>query len=296
MKRKQKLFIFTMLAYPVLHFLVFTVFVNYQTVVYSFKRWNVYTGKIEWVNWDNYRKVFELIGEDPVYRYAVQNTLLWIPLNVLVLLPLSIVVGYVLSQKVRFHSFYRAVYFLPTIISIVIMTMVFSFATSPIIGIVNPLLGWIGLDGWQRSWLGDMQTALPTVFFFCVWAGIGFYATMIMGAIARIPQEIFEVGKLEGLSKRKELVQVIVPMIWPNISALILIGTSSAFTIFLQSKLLTGGGPNSTTNTVALQITVLIQKGDYGLASALGIMLILVGFGITYAVKYALDRKTVVEY
>lgn len=293
---KRKLFIVAMLAYPVLHFLVFNVFVNLQTFAYSVQRWSMLDGSVRWVMLENYVDIIKYIRTDHVYKSAVINTLLWIPLNVLVMLPLSLCVAYWLSRKIRFHNFYRIVYFFPSIISIVVITMVFSFAVSPTTGIVNNVLGALGLEQWQLAWLGDPRTALGTVFFFCVWAGIGLYAAILLGAITRISSDLFEVARLEGMSRWRELRSIIIPLVWPTISTLIVIGTSAAFTIFLQPKLLTKGGPNFSTNTVTLQIVTLVQKGDYGLASAFGVLLLLVGLSITVLIKFLIDRKETYEY
>lgn len=295
-KRMRFWFLLSMTLYPVLHFLVFTVYVNFQTILYSFKRWNVATGNIDWVMFENYANIIDRLFTDQSYKYAMLNTMLWIPLNVLVLTPIAVFVAYMFSKKMRFHTFYRIVYFFPSIISIVIITMVFSFMFSPNLGIVNPILGMFGLESLQRTWLGDPSTALGTVFFFCIWAGIGFQAAILLGAISRIPNDLYEVGKLEGITPGKELIKVVVPMIWPTISTLVIIGTSASFTIFLQSKLLTNGGPNYSTNTAALQIVSLVTKGDYGNAAAFGIILAIIGFIVTWTIKYFLDKNQTVEY
>ncbi|WP_125662193.1 carbohydrate ABC transporter permease [Paenibacillus baekrokdamisoli] len=295
-KRMRLLFILSMTIYPVAHYFLFTVYVNISTIVYAFKRWNITTGAIDWVGFDNFSSIIEKVFTEAPFKYALRNTLLWIPLNVLVLLPLALYVAYIFSKKIRFHNFYRIVYFFPSILSIVIIAMVFSFMVSPNNGVVNAILEAGGLESLQRSWLGDPATALGTVFFFCVWAGIGFNAAILLGAIGRIPNDLYEVGELEGITKIKELTKVVVPMIWPTISTLVIIGTSGAFTIFLQSKLLTSGGPNFSTNTAALQIVNMVSDGQYGSASAFGVLLALVGLAATWVIKFFLDRTATVEY
>ncbi|MFD0960628.1 carbohydrate ABC transporter permease [Paenibacillus chungangensis] len=295
-KRMRFLFILSMVIYPVAHYLIFTIYVNINTFVYAFKRWNMSTGNIDWVGFENFREITERVIQDPAYKYAVLNTLLWIPLNVLILLPLSLYAAYLFSKKIKLHHFYRIVYFFPSILSIVIIAMAFSFMVNPNIGVVNPILEFMGLESLTRAWLGDPSTALATVFFFCVWAGIGFNSAILLGAIGRIPHDLYEVGELDGISRMTELRKVVVPMIWPTISTLIIIGTSGAFTLFLQSKLLTNGGPNFATNTAALQIVDLVSDGNYGTASAFGILLAIIGFAVTTVIKHFLDKNTAVEY
>jgi len=295
-KRTRRLFIFSMLVYPVIHYLIFNVYVNVQTIVYAFRRWNAFTGNIDWVLFGNFTSLFEFVGENHVYRSAVVNTLLWIPLHLFVMIPVAVAIAYLISLRIKFHAFYRVVLFFPTIISIVVITMVFSFSVSPTIGILNSLLGMAGLDHWQYSWLGDTRTALGTVFFFCVWAGTGLFVAILLGAITRIPADLFEVSRLEGITRMRELRLIVIPMIWPTITTLIVIGTSTAFTVFLQPKLLTNGGPNYTTNTVMLQIVTLVGEGKFGLAAAFGVVLGLVGMAVTYVIKYVVELRETVEY
>lgn len=296
MNKKNRVFIGSMLIVPVLHYLVFVVYVNYQTVINSFKRWNAYTGNIDFVAFLNYKNVIEGLFDKIEIQMAVRNTLLWIPLNVFVLIPLSFFVAYALSKKIRFSKFYKVVFFFPSIISIVVITMVFAFMLNPNIGIVNSILEMIGLGSLTRTWLGDPSTALGTVFFFCVWAGIGFNNVIIGGAISKIPKSIFEVGQVLGVSPIREMFQVVLPLVQPTISTLVILGTSSSFAIFLQSKLLTNGGPNFATNTAALQIVQYVIDGNYGEASAFGIMLAIVGVVVTVIIKRILDSRDTVAF
>jgi ABC-type sugar transport system permease subunit len=296
MNKNNRVFIGSMLFVPVLHYIIFTVYVNYQTVINSFKRWNAYTGNIDFVAFLNYKNVIEEIFDKKEIQFAVRNTLLWIPLNILVLIPLSFFVAYALHKKIRFSKFYRVVYFFPSIISIVVITMVFSFMLNPNIGIVNATLDIVGLESLKRTWLGDPSTALGSVFFFCIWAGIGFNNVIIGGAISRIPKSLFEVGQVLGITPIREMLQVVLPLVWPTISTLIILGASSSFAIFLQSKLLTNGGPNFETNTVALQIVKYVIDGNYGVGSAFGILLAIVGASVTIIIKKIIDLKETVEY
>ena len=283
------LFILSMTIYPVAHYLLFTVYVNINTIVYAFKRWNITTGAIDWVGFDNFSSIIEKVINEAPFKYALRNTLLWIPLNVLVLLPLALYVAYIFSKKIRFHNFYRIVYFFPSIISIVIIAMVFSFMVSPNIGVVNAILEAGGLESLQRSWLGDPATALGTVFFFCVWAGIGFNAAILFELSGAYLHDLYEVGQLEGITKMKELTKVVVPMIWPTISTLVIIGTSERSQSSFNRKLLTDGGPNFSTNTAALQIVDLSIGWTVWNSLCFGVLLALVGFAVTF-ISVFLDR------
>lgn len=292
---KRGLFITVMLAWPLIHYLVFGLYLQIQTLLYSFKNWNPYTGKQTWVGFDNYISALKSMTNDGVWTSAIKNSLLFIPVNMLSIV-LSLMVALVLYRKIPFSRFYRIVYFFPSIISIVVVTMVFSFALNPTQGIVNGLLDLVGLESWKRAWLGDTRTALNGVFVFCIWAGIGWNNVILTGALQRIPADYFEVGKLDGINFWKELIYIVLPISWPTISTLIILGTSGAFTIFLQPMLLTNGGPFNSSTTVALEMyRLVVEKNSYGLAAAYGMIFAVIGFIVVWTIKWLTERVETAE-
>ncbi len=293
---KRGLFIAAMLAWPLLHYGVFGLYLQIQTLLYSFQFLNPMTGKKTWVGLDNYVSVFKGLVNDVVWSSAVKNSLLFIPVS-LATLAVSLVVALVLYQKIRFARFYRIVYFFPSIISIVVITMVFSFSLNPSQGIVNGLLGMLGLEDWQMAWLGDTRTALPAVFVFYVWVTIGWNNVILTGSLQRIPYDYFEVGKLDGIGFWRTLFNIVIPSVWPTISTLIIVGTSGAFTIFLQPMLLTNGGPFSSSTTVALEMyRLVVEQSNYGLAAAYGLTFALIGFIVVWGIKWIAERFDSAEF
>lgn len=199
--KSQSLFIFFMLLWPIIHWLIFTLLMNVQTVVYSFQKINKFTGQVRFAGLENYVELFEkIIRNLGSWGTAFRNTFLWVGVNVLIVVPLSLVIAYFLSKKIPFHRFFSTVLFIPNIISIVVLTMVWSFVWGPTQGIVNTLLELLGLGKYTRIWLGDPKTALINIFLYRVWAGIGFNNLILSGAIAKIPREILEAAEIDGAS------------------------------------------------------------------------------------------------
>jgi len=296
-ERKRRLFILSMLAFPVAHFLIFFVYININTISLSLQRLNFMTNEVRFVGLSNFLKFFDDYKTNPVLPKALFNSLMFIPVTNFILLPLSILCAYVLFKKVPMHKVFRTVFFAPSIISIVILTMVFSFMFDSTFGVFNSFLKLIGLESLQRVWFGDPATAMPMVFLYCVWAGIGYNVVLLNGAISRIPTEIIEYGQLEGIGMMNEMCRVVIPMIWPTISTVFIMGSTSAFTIFLQPKLLTGGGPNGASYTIALYIIDQVNAGNLEYAAAVGIFFAVIGVLIIMAFKAILDRVgQTVEY
>ncbi|MFC5403239.1 carbohydrate ABC transporter permease [Cohnella soli] len=294
---KRRWFIFLMLVVPVSHLLVFFVYININTIIMCFQKLNFFENKAEFAGLHNFEEIIRNLKRDPLLGKAVINSLLFIPVTNGILLPLSIVSAYILYKKVFLHKVYRAVFFFPSILSIVVMTMVFSFMFDSTFGVFNDLLKAVGLSEWQRTWFGDSHTAMPMVFVYCIWTGIGFNVILLSGAISRLPGEVIEYGQLEGISMAKELWQVVIPMIWPTITTVFVLGSTSAFTIFLQPQLLTGGGPNGSSYTIALYVLEQVKSSQYEYAAAVGVFFSAIGIAVVMAFKTIMEKLgPTVEY
>lgn len=262
-----------------------------------FQRWNYTANQVKFVGFDNFVQLFNDMVSKPILIKAIINSLMFIPVTNFILLPLSLVSAYILFKKVFLYKLYRTIFFLPSIISIVILTMVFSFMFDSTFGVFNDLLKLLGLGAWQRTWFGDAGTAMPMVFIYCIWTGIGFNVVLLSSAISRIPQEVIEFGQLEGIGLWKEMSAVVIPMIWPTVSTLFVLGSTSAFTIFLQPQLLTNGGPNGSSYTIALYILEQVRAAQYEYASTVGIFFAIIGLAIVLFFKKLLERiGPTVEY
>lgn len=286
-----------MLAVPIAHFLIFFVYINFSTIVMCFQRLDFITNETKFVGLDNFFMMFRDMKRNPVLGKAIINSLLFIPVTNGILLPLSIISAYMLFKKVLLHKLYRVVFFLPSIISIVILTMVFSFMFDSTFGVFNDVLQWVGLGNLKRTWFGDPATAMPMIFVYCIWAGIGFNVVLLSSAITRIPHEVIESGQIEGIGMWRELWQIVIPMIWPTVSTLFILGSTSAFTIFLQPQLLTNGGPNGSSYTIALYVMEQVRAAQYEYAAAIGVFFAIIGVAAVMLIKAVLERiGPTVEY
>lgn len=297
---RRNIFIFLMIAYPIAQFLVFWVFVNIDTIRLSLTYFNATTGKMDFVGLSNYQREIAELFNNPLspLRPAIRNSLVLFPFNNFVLLPVSILCSYLLYKKVFAYKVFRVIFFFPSIISIVVLTMVFQFMLDSTFGPVNNILEAVGLGSVipANGWLGDKTLVFPMVLLYCLWAGIGYNVVLISGAMQRIPLEIIESGRIDGIGMGKELTQVIVPLIFPTISTLFVIGTTVVFTLFLQPMLL-AGVENAQASTIALQIVLLTKGSELERAATIGLIFSLIGIPIIFGIKMFLEKITPqVEY
>lgn len=299
-KTKQRIFITLMLAYPVLQFLLFFGYVNIDTIVLTFQKFSWTEGKYIYSGFDNYIMFFDRIINDPWTRRTIINSLFYMPVNSLIILPLSMAFSYFLFKKLPFSGFFRVVYFLPSILPIVVMTMAFSFTFDSNLGPVNDIYKWFfGMFDSNvvvPSWFGSYPTNQMMIFVYGIWVGLGFNIILMTGAIARIPEELMEYGQLEGVGFFKEFTTVVIPLIWPTIVTTFILGMTSVFTALLQPLFLT---PTSgDTNTIALAIyNSVIQNQNIAYMATFGIVLSIFGLPIILLTRKTLNRFfTEVEY
>lgn len=302
-RRGDVLFAGALLFYPLLHLLVFTVYANLSSLRLAFMTVNKY-GEYSFAGFSNFGRIFtewSALGSKSPLAEAAFNSFLWLPVNLLLLIPISLVCTYFLFKKVPGEKFFRIVFFLPSIISVVALTLLFRFMFNSGFGPVNHILRGIGLGGIipQAGWLGQTSTSRPLVFFYCIWAGIGYNIVLMQGALSQVPKEIFESAELDGISMTRELWQIVVPLIFPTLSTLILTSATAMFTICLQPMLITGTGENSV-RTVAGLILSNTKSGVDNLlidAAVYGVLTTLIGAPVILSIKFALEKATPdVEY
>ena len=288
---KRKIFILVMLAYPLLQFILFWGYVNFDTILLTFKNFSWSTGEYAFVGIQNYKSVIsDILGNESTKRMLF-NSLLYMPINSFVILPLSLVFSYFLYKKIPLSGFFRVVYFLPSILPIVVLTMTFGFIFDSNLGPINSILKSVFAipSADIPSWFGSYPTSQIMILVYCVWAGLGFNILLLSGAIARIPTELIEYGELEGITLFQELKNVVIPLIWPTITTTFLLGVTAVFTVLLQPLLLTPDNPY--TNTIALSIyNSVVRNGNMAYFATFGIVVSLIGTPIIMAIRRGMSK------
>ena len=293
LKKKRLCFVWGMLALPILQFLVFNVYVNIGTVKMSFQHVSYATGTIERFTFQNYKRFFYELFRFSEIAGAMKNSLYAGLNNALILLPLSLIFGYLFYKKVPGTPVFRVIFFIPSIISIVVYTMVYKYMFNSSFGPVNALLRSFGVaEENMPLWLGSKKFAMPLVLLYADWVGIGYELLILGGAIAKIPEDVMEYAKIDGVGMFKELFVLIVPMIWPTFSIMLLGCITVMFTFFIQVQLLTEGGPDGSTVTIAYMINSKIKGVGANLewASCLGLCFTLIAIPLIVVAKKLLAK------
>jgi raffinose/stachyose/melibiose transport system permease protein len=240
------------------------------TVSYSFYDWDG-VGPSEWVGLANYRKVIDDPDLYGAILHSFQLLIFFCAMPVL----LGVVVASVLNRTDtgRFGTVARAVIFLPQIIPLVAAGIIWGLLLS-LRGVVNQLLGWVGLGGVTRAWLGDFDYALPAVGMIGVWVLLGFCTVLLQTGMAKIDTSLYEAARLDGASWWQELRAVTVHGIRREIGVCITVTAIAALASFDIVYVSTGGGPGNATSVPGIQIyrEAFLQR-RIGVASALAVCL-----------------------
>ena len=289
----KTVFLIVMLFWAIAHFCIFWLYVNLDSFRLTFFKFNTATAEYEWYGLTRFENIFNdmILGKDPLVVNNLKNSLWCFPVQNFIILPLSFFSAYFLFKKVPFSNFFRVVFFIPSMLSIVVLAMSFKFMWHADFGpISNFLKTKFSLD---IDWFSSMSpTAMPLVFTFGVWAGLGYDIVLINGAISRLPQEIIEAGKLDGVGVTREMFQIILPLVMPTYSTLFILGTLGVFSYYLQPMLLCGaeGGVGGKTGTIALRVISMTTHGQHEDAAAFGLFFSLIGIPFILLIKWGVNK------
>ncbi len=289
-KRKWKIkgehiFIIAMLAYPVAHFLLMWFGVNINSILLTFQR--PIKGKLTWVELSdlfyNYKTLFGSFKMESTQSMFKASGVYFI-ISCLVTLPIAMFFSYFIFKKISGHGFFKIIFYLPNILPLIVLTLVFSLSFSTK-GIMEPIFKLFG------GTTGDLfvgKNAKWMVWLFCIWAGIGYDVILLTSGMSRIPRDILESCKMDGVRPMREFFKIIVPLTWPTITTLFILGMMSVFNVYLQPFFLTQG--QNDTMTIGLQIYQ--QSGGAGLntPATLGLFCSLIGAPIILGTRRLLEN------
>ncbi|WP_156288218.1 carbohydrate ABC transporter permease [Oceanobacillus salinisoli] len=293
--KKQKYMFLTFCLVPTfVLFAIFTLYPLLSGLYYSFFDWSGASDNREFIGLDNYIRLMN----DAIIPNTIMHDYFLVVTKVIGIMILALFFAVALTQlKLREAPLYRIVFFFPNIMSVVVIGILWTFIYNPNLGLVNSALDFLGFEHLARPWLGDEKWALPSLVFPSVWAGIGLFMLMLMGAISNIPKSYYEAVEIDGATKWQQFWRVTVPLIWPQIKISILyIVITTLNGSFVIVQVMTGGGPNNSTHVMG---SYLYQQAfvqfNFGYGAAIGVMILVLSL-ITVIILQFLLRRDKVEY
>ena len=287
MKREKKRNL-QALAFAVPAILILGIFVYFPLIenfIYSFQSFTLSSATKEWVGFDNYRHLFS----DKIILVSLKNNILYAVISIVIQVGFGLVLAAVL-EDIAFHKFapaLRSIYFIPTVISMTVVCLLFDFVYNPQMGLLNSFLELVGLDGFTRVWLGSKKTAMYAVIAVSQWQSTGYVAMLFIVAIQKIPRDLYEAAEVDGAGKLKRFFYITVPQVRQMFFVTMILTVVGAFTVFNEPHILTGGGPGTATMVLSLHMYQTgFVKNNMGYASTIA-MLIFIITAILSSVQFA---------
>lgn len=289
-KRERNLFILVCLLPALILFFTFMIYPTIEVFRMSLFRWGGFSNNKEFVGLDN----FKILWMDENFFRTMQNTILLIVVVTIFTVVLAVVFAAILStEKIRGNNLFRIIFYIPNILSIVVIAGILSAVYDPKAGLLNAILP----EAWNRLWLGDQSIVIYSLAFALIWQAIGYYMVMYMAGMANIPASLYEAADLDGAGKIGKFFNVTLPLIWYSIRTTLTFFIISTINLsFLLVQILTDGGPDGSTEVfLSYMFKQAYTNSSYGYGMAIGVVVFIFSFGLSGIVSH-ITKRDILEY
>ncbi|MEY8354822.1 sugar ABC transporter permease [Lachnospiraceae bacterium 54-53] len=255
---------------------------------YIFYDYNGFTAY--YVGFKNFTRMFQ----DAVFWRSVLHTFEYAFMKLVIIIPLSLLLAVLLNQKIKGSGIFRGIYFMPTVISSAVYSLIFGFIFAVYNGVLNAYLQKLGMIRSPIDWLGSASIVMLSIIIVAVWGGFGNYMILFMSGLSSVSEEIYESCKMDGANGVQTFFHITLPMLSPVLKVILMLAITTALKDYESILVLTNGGPNSRSEVMFTYIYKLIfgsqTTPQIGYATVLSIMAALIIGVITAAYMY-LARK-----
>ena len=289
-KSAERKFIFICLAPAVILVSLFIFIPTVNVFRMSLYRMGCITNKQTFIGFENFKT---LMG-DKNFLQAMQNSILIIVLVTICTIVLAILFATLLQRgNFKGNNFFRIIFYIPNILSIVVIAGIFGAIYNPTTGLLNTFLRAIGLDALARNWMSESNIVIYSVIFALVWQAIGYYMVMYMASMAAIPPDYYEAASLDGATELQMFSKITFPLIWSNIRTTLTFYIISTINLsFLFVQIMSDGGPNGKTEVfLNYMYKQAYGNGAYGYGMAIGVVVFIFSFVLSGIVNKITDRE-----
>lgn len=285
-KFKKQLLPYFMVAPAMIFLGLFTVYPMLNLIYLSFTNWNLISPTKSFVGLTNYRELF--LRDD--FWQTLKNTAVFTVFSVVIILALAILLAILIKVPKKINTAIQLTMFLPHVVSLVCVSMIFRWLMDPDIGVFNLVLNFFGFP--SLKWLQSSDTAMMSVILVNIWRSVGYITLIVLSGLQRIPAEIYEAASLDNASSWRVFWKITLPMISPQLFFLLITMTLSSFKVFDTVSIMTGGGPGNSTNVISYYIyQYAFSYMKIGYASAAGSVLLAILVIVTIIYFKGLSKK-----
>lgn len=282
-------------AYPtwfalgaLLLYAVFTLLPSILGIGYAFTDWNSYTTELNWVGLDNFATI---LSSGSNYLRVIGNTIMFTVATITLKTVIALALALLLTEGIRrASSFYRVLFYLPAVLPILVVSLIFRSILNPADGLLNETLRAVGLGAFALNWLTDVTLAMWSVIAVDVWRGVGYIMVILIAGLLAIPRDYYEAASIDGASAWSKFRHITLPMLTPVLAVVTVLNLLYGLKVFDIVFVLTRGGPGRATDTVYTMVFEDFAKGRWGVATALSTLLLVVMVALAYLVIRVLHR------
>ena len=289
-KSAERKFIFICLAPAVILVSLFIFIPTVNVFRMSLYRMGGITNKQTFIGFENFKT---LMG-DKNFLQAMQNSILIIVLVTICTIVLAILFATLLQRgNFKGNNFFRIIFYIPNILSIVVIAGIFGAIYNPTTGLLNTFLRAIGLDALARNWMSESNIVIYSVIFALVWQAIGYYMVMYMASMSSIPAHYYEAAELDGCGKIKQFFTITLPLVWSNIRTTLTFFVISTINLsFLLVQVMTTGGPDGASRVLLFYLyDQAYNNASYGYGMAIGAITFIFSFLLSAVINKVTERE-----
>lgn len=279
----QQRYSYLFIAPAISAFTVFVIIPVFASLFFSFTEYNVMQPP-RWVGLSNYAN---LILHDPRFWKAMRNTVVYVVGVVPPVICLSLLLALAIDQKIRLKNFYKTIFFMPTVTSVVALSVIWKWLfAGEKYGLINHFLGKLGVQ--PIDWLMSTQWTLPAIMIMSIWAGLGYNMILFLAGLQTIPTALYEVADIDGAKSWSKFRHITLPLLMPTLIYVVIMSTIVSFQVFEQVYIMTagtGGGVGGVLDCALTIVAYLYERGFerfmMGYASAIAYILFVIIFFIT---------------
>lgn len=237
-------------------------------------------------------KNFRTLLADANFIRSMQNTILLIVVVTIITFAFALVFAAILTrEKIRGQNFFRIVFYIPNILSVVVISGIFSAVYKPENGMLNSIIGLFRDMSDPILWKGE-KLVMVSLIIAMVWQAIGYYMVMYMASMSSVPQSLYESASLDGAGRTAQFFQITIPLVWTNIRTTLTFFIISTINMaFLFVKAMTSGGPNHASEVTLSYMYSQKDAGLYGYSMAIGVIIFLFSFALSALVNRVTERE-----
>jgi raffinose/stachyose/melibiose transport system permease protein len=270
-------------------YLIFILIPGVMGFYYSFTDWNSYTTEINFVGFDNFVRI---LTSRIIYAQSIKNTFIFTFVTIISKTILALAIALLLTRVLkRGRNFYRVMIFLPAVLPMLVVGIVFRSILHPSTGLLNEALNFIGLGFLAQRWLTNPNLALYSVIGVDTWKGAGYIMVILIAGIRAIPETYYEASKIDGANAFDQLRLITIPLLLPTLTVTTVLNLLYGLKVFDVVWVLTNGGPGYATETVYTIVFKEFSKGRYGFSTAMSTLLFVIMTIFGYFVIRLLSRE-----